>query len=98
MKNNHEGHRIYQCLPHITWAVDCNRVILINEHIGRMRILQYPQAAVWDLLSQGFQPQPMGCILSEILAIDPDEAKTLLVSTLENLLTDGFLTEKHSHG
>lgn len=44
----------YCCAPHVVWARDVERVILVDSQDGRSWALDGIEAAVWDWLATGY--------------------------------------------
>jgi hypothetical protein len=89
---------IYHCSSHVSWTVEINGIILINQKIGKSHFLDYPKAAVWALMSRGYAFSKIVRMLSLITAIDTVTAHKLLLATVTELAQLGFLTKDKEHG
>lgn len=88
----------YYCAPQVTWAVETEGIILINKHNGMVCLLNYPKAAVWDLISQRYSYNQTISLVSLICSLDRDVAERLVLESLEGWVKAGFLVKESNHG
>ena len=86
----------YQSRSGISWVVEKNGIRLFKEMTGNSIFLNYPEAALWDLISQGYSYLRAEMVLSRIFSMDPAETQKMMNDSLEYLEKEGFLElEKH---
>jgi hypothetical protein len=88
----------YQRPPHVVWTVERKGILLLDQHSGAVLRLEYPQAAVWDLLHKKYEFDQMIRMLSVIAAMDTGRSKQLLVESLTAWTQAGFLNMKTENG
>lgn len=96
LRDMHEDAIIaYQCTPHTRWAVEVWGIVLIHLKTGIVCRLNYPQAAVWDLLTHGYSYDRLVRMLTAITSLQADEVEKLLAESLENWVDAGFLVREN---
>lgn len=83
----------FKCAPHVKWSVEVWGVILLNEASGLVRSLEYPQAAIWDLINRGYSFEKTKRLVSAITSSGTEAAEELLLESLERWTAEGFLTK-----
>jgi len=78
----------------VKWAVETRGVLLINEATGAVVTVEYPQAAIWDLLTRGESNRQIARKLCAIASLDPDAAEALVRETLAAWREAGFLARE----
>ena len=81
----------YSCHPKVTWVVESHGLLLIHHSLNKNLTLHYPDAAVWDLISQGFAHSRMVYLLAKIASTEQSEAAIIIRDCLEKLTKQGFL-------
>lgn len=80
----------YRLTPGVRWAVE--RVgITLTDGKGQVRRLQYPEAAIWDLLSRGYTFDKVVTMTAHIAGQDPANARTLVVAALAEWADCGLI-------
>ena len=77
--------------PDISWIVDHASVKLINENTNTVKILNYPEAAIWDFITRGYPTEKLILLISKIAYINTSHATTIINDTIESLYKQGFL-------
>jgi hypothetical protein len=77
----------------VKWSVEVRGIVLLNEATGVVRSLEYPQAAIWDLITRGYSFEKTKRLVSAITSLGPEAARELIVASLERWTDDGFLTK-----
>ncbi len=80
----------YRVGPRVQWSV--GRVtVTLTDGSGRVRTLQYPEAAVWDLVSRAYPFAKVVSMTAHIAALDEIAASALVRAALEEWAESGFL-------
>lgn len=82
---------IYSCHPEVSWVVENQGLILIHHELEKSLTLHYPEAAVWDLSSQGYNYLRITELMTKIASITTDEANEIVRNCMEVLARKGFL-------
>ena len=82
---------IYSCHPKVKWVVEAHGLILIHHELEKSLTLNYPDAAVWDFVCQGFSYFRMVNLMTKITSTSFEGADRLVRNCLENLEKKGFL-------
>jgi len=91
MQNSESININYRQNPDVRYIIESSGLILINTRSGNKLAIDYPQAAVWDLLIKNYAPDLMIRMISNILLISRTQAKSIILDTLESLYRKGFL-------
>jgi hypothetical protein len=83
----------YRVSPSVVWSV--GRVNLtVSDGRGAVRTLEYPEAAVWDLISRGYAFDAVVELTRHIACLDPAPAAAVVRSAIEQWLAAGLLIEE----
>ena len=88
----------YQCAPYIRWVVELHGIVVINEKSGAVCSVQYPEAAIWDMISRKYSYEQIVPILCAITSSSSHEVEKLLVESLEQWTETGFLIKTENNG
>ena len=88
---------VYRKATGVSWAVEADELILSNGQ-GTVRRLGYPKAAVWDLISRGYPFDKVVTMMTFIAAVDADQARALVVTSLAEWVRAGYLCRDGEHG
>ncbi len=91
MQNPENRNIVYRQDPDVSYTVESNGLILINARTGNKLVIDYPQAAVWDLIIKNYTPGMIVRMISNILLITRNQSKSIIRDTLESLYDKGFL-------
>lgn len=80
----------YRIRDGVRWGVGAVTVALEGGR-GGVRVLQYPEAAVWDLLSRGYPLSRVASLTEHIGSLDSAAADAFVRSCLEEWADLGFL-------
>jgi len=72
------------------YCVEYNSIVLFDEKNSRSLTLHYPQAAVWDLLSRGFNQEQIIERLTLIGQLTPNHASEIIDDFCAMLVKEGF--------
>lgn len=66
----------YRCQSGVSWGVELRNTIIIDGNSGRVWTLEYPEAAIWDLLTRGCRIDRIIAMISAIADVEePSAAK-----------------------
>lgn len=82
---------IYSCHPKVSWVVEQQGLQLIHHELETCLTLHYPEAAVWDLASQGYNFWSVTDLMTKIASITPDDANQIVSNCMDDLTRKGFL-------
>jgi hypothetical protein len=77
----------------VHWAVEDTGIFVIRHGAGRVDLIDYPRAAVWDLLQRGYDRQRILSMLAAITGTDAAAAGRLLDGCVEDWCRRGLLKE-----
>lgn len=80
----------YRIRDGVRWGVGGVTVALTCAGSG-VRVLRYPEAAVWDLLSRGYPVAKVASLTEHIASLDSVAADALVRSCLEEWADRGFV-------
>jgi hypothetical protein len=73
----------YKIGSHVKWTTDINCVKIYNGKTHKLGILQYPEAALWDLISQQYSMHRMTSIMAAITGKDTAEIRGWIKRTMD---------------
>lgn len=88
---------IYRLAVDVQWAVRQKGVVVFLGSGGPAWHFDYPQAAVWDLLTRGYRHPRMVRLLCAIAALDEEGAERLLRESVEQWHEAGLLVPDGGH-
>jgi len=88
----------YQCAPHVKWAVETRGIILVDQNTRLAHSLNYPHAALWDLINRGHSFDKTVRMLCAIVSMEAKEAEQFLLESLDEWAEAGFLVKTNNHG
>ena len=80
----------YQCMAAVQWVVEAGSIVLVNRESGATCSLEYPQAAIWDLMTRDYLYEQMLPMLSAITGLDKKNVHAILVESLKDWERNGF--------
>jgi hypothetical protein len=83
---------------HVLWSVEGKGILLLNQHSGDVLRLDYPLAALWDLMHKNYPPDKLIDMLSIIAAMDTGQTERLVAETLNAWAQAGFLIKNAENG
>ena len=87
----------YHLSPGVKWVVETHGLILTNGK-ETVRHVFYPEAAIWDLISRGYRLHKIIPMMCAIASLQTEQAEQLVLKTLEEWATVGFLTRENNDG
>ncbi|MBI4473382.1 MAG: hypothetical protein HY646_11995 [Acidobacteria bacterium] len=81
---------MYRLAPGVQWSVEA-RGLLVKGAGGKVQFLEYPEAAVWDLISRGYRFDKVVSMVSCIASIDQDAGRKLVAESLDKWVNSGLL-------
>lgn len=78
----------------VSWVVETGGIYLVNKAAGTALFLDYPRAAVWDLISRQYPPGKMTAMIMAIVSLANNEAEQLILECREQWLNDGLLVKE----
>jgi hypothetical protein len=85
------------CAPGVFWVVEKNGIRLFGGQPGQTLFLSYPEAALWDLITQEYSFLRAEMVLTHTFSFPPGETAHFMAHWLERLTQDGYL-QKTGHG
>lgn len=83
----------FHVAPGVGWSV--GRVNLtLTDRRGHVCTLEYPEAAVWDLLSRGYAFEKIEQMLGHIASMEPAAADALIRTAIGRWRDAGLLEER----
>ena len=82
---------LYQCPSHISWAVEKEAILLIDHENNTSHCLDGHQAALWDLISRGYDFDQVILMMGAIGTMDKDASEQFISNTLDDLVKTGYL-------
>jgi hypothetical protein len=89
---------LYQCPPHVVWAVERKGIFLLDKQSGSFLHLDYPQAAVWDLINRSYSFHQTIRMLCAIACMHTAQARQLMMECLDAWTQAGFLIREDGNG
>lgn len=80
----------YKLAPNVRWAVD-RFTVKVTGASGGARTLQYPEAAVWDLVSRGYPFAKVVAMITHIAGVDEAGADALVRASLDDWSRNGYI-------
>ncbi|MFQ5603679.1 MAG: hypothetical protein ACE5HS_10465 [bacterium] len=87
----------FKVAPEVRWVVERRGLLLVKGSQKHLHI-EYPQAAVWDLVSRGYRLPVAVRMLAHIATLDEPDAERLLLESLHEWFAMGFLVREENHG
>jgi len=81
----------------VQWVVERTGLILLRPNRPPVRV-DYPEAAIWDLLSRPYDFDTTAAMMQHIAALDETAARDLVTKTVNDWLEEGFLERTHGDG
>jgi hypothetical protein len=82
----------YRVAPDVRWVVERTTLRLVAA-AGLPSTLHYPEAAVWDLVSRGYDIAAASRILAPVAGLDERQAEALVRVTVDRWVRAGMLVE-----
>jgi hypothetical protein len=80
--------------PDVAWTVERRGLSLVHRITGARLNLDYPEAALWDLLHRNAEPGKIVRVMAAITGRGPSSARTWIVTTVEGWITGGWLLKE----
>ena len=87
---------LYRLAPDLRWAVEPTGLILFDLRTDRTWRLDYPHAALWDLLSRGYRSDRLERSLGAIAGLEVRATRRLLRETLDTWCAEGLILKEGS--
>ncbi|MGE5391380.1 MAG: hypothetical protein ACM3PE_09995 [Deltaproteobacteria bacterium] len=88
----------YISRPGMTWAVEENGILLIDPASGRQSFLEYPEAALWDLLSRCHSVERAAPVMKAVIRSRGDCCQDWSLEQLQIWADEGWLLREDSNG
>jgi hypothetical protein len=82
----------------MSWVVQAHGVRVSDELARRSETLDYPEAAIWELLLRGHSVREAGAALQWILEVPADQAQGLVARCVREWTGAGWLETKGGEG
>jgi hypothetical protein len=89
---------LFVCAPGISWSVEIYGIRIIDAGGGASCFLEYPEAALWDFMTRGYDFDRVRRLVGLIGGMDPKGIEGLAAKTLVRWIARGFLVQTDSHG
>jgi hypothetical protein len=80
----------YRLAPGVRWVVD-RATLKVSDGRGRVCVIGYPQAAVWDLFTRSYPYTKVVSMMTHIASLDERAADALVREALVEWVRLGFL-------
>jgi hypothetical protein len=84
--------------PQLNWLVDAYGITLIEKKTGKVHYLNYPEAAIWDLMTRNYTSDRIIAMLSAILSLKQEKAEPLFFKTIKEWSDKGLLIKESNNG
>jgi hypothetical protein len=88
----------YHCHPETTWTVQKEGLFLVRRDTGESIIVNYPEAALWDLVSRQVPIHRVMKMMTFVNHADLDTVRSWIVKTIEIWMHEGWLIAKGDDG
>ncbi len=88
---------IYRPEPGVRWAVEVDGILLLDG-AGTVERLNYPDAALWDLLSRGYRHEKLVELMTYITSLDEAAVRGLVADRLEKWTARAVLRKEITDG
>jgi hypothetical protein len=68
----------FRCPSGVSWVVESRNIVIIDGCSGRVWTLEYPEAAIWDLLARGRRVERVIPMICAIAAVEEQAAARLV--------------------
>ena len=65
--------------------------LTLTDGKGNVRNVDYPEAAIWDLLSRGYSFTQVATMMAHIASVDVERANAMIRDALEEWAASGFI-------
>ena len=89
--------RSFRVAPGIRWVVETHSILISDGSTEPVRI-EYPEAALWDLVTRRHRTERCVALLAYIAGLDAAGAERLANETLETWERAGFLVSTGDDG
>jgi hypothetical protein len=96
-KNQDPLSREFHSHPHVSWIVETRGIHIINKQTNRTCFLNYPRAAIWDLMTRDNSFDRIITFISIISSVNRIKARQLVCESVEEWIKKGFLLKKCKH-
>jgi hypothetical protein len=80
----------YRLCPRVKWVVE-RFTLRVTDGSGALRTFDYPEAAVWDLMSRGYPFAQVVSMTGHIMSVGAETADTLVRRSLEQWAASGLI-------
>ncbi|MEZ5397867.1 MAG: hypothetical protein R2724_34580 [Bryobacterales bacterium] len=87
----------YTLAQGVKWVVETHGLILTDGK-GKVWLLHYPEAAIWDLLMREYPMDKVFSMMTYIASINSEEARNLVLNALNNWTQEGLMVKEVRHG
>jgi len=82
----------YRVAEGVYWTVGRTALTIVDP-AGVVSTIGYPDAAVWDFVSRGYDPGEVAGLLAAVAAIERAEAAALVRSAISRWMAGGLLEQ-----
>ena len=90
--------KIIASLPHILWTVEIGGIFIVDQQTSKHFFLQYPGAAVWDLLNRNYSIKQIIPLVSAIQQVTTGEAVQIVQQCLAEWQQNGLIKIEENNG
>ena len=76
---------------HITWTMDLNCVKVYDSNSHKSSVIEYPEAALWDLIQQKYPADQIILMMAAITKDDKSHAEEWINKNIQAWLNGGLL-------
>jgi hypothetical protein len=85
---------VFRPVPGLRYIAEPGRIVLLDTQTGRALHLEYPDAAIWDMMIRGYQHRRIADSLQDIAHLTAAHADQLICDLLARLLRADLLTQE----
>jgi len=90
--------RTYECAPDVAWVVETDAIVVVHGGTGAAYSLEYPEAAIWELLGRGYSYERVVSMLPTIASLSSSAAEQRVLHALDAWTEVGLLVGADGHG
>jgi hypothetical protein len=76
---------VFRPVPELRYLAEPGRTLLIDTRNGRVEHLEYPEAAIWDMVTRGYHHRRIATLLQTIAHVTAAHADQLIADLFDRL-------------
>jgi len=86
-----EQYKVYHISKHIRWTTEIHCVKVFDPDRQSTRTFLYPEAALWDLIQQGYPVHRMNEMISAIMKSNSNHVEKWMIPKINEWLTEELI-------